>query len=185
MKITRNNQEIEITEAELEEAYREKQFKYLVEDAKRQLLILSDYDGNDEPEEDDCEAQEFKKWYGVSLIELLDDECFLASCVEQYENNIDCNMPENLLWEITIKDRLREYKNASFTKTGAIKAIVKVALAGCIQDIEGDKSAIADAYACAGEDRPKIISYKIAYDGSVNIHIGNDVYRMTIKKLTD
>lgn len=99
MNIERNGTTIELTADEVEEAYREQLKNCRKQDAARHLNDMF----GDEPEE-------FAQEYGVKLDALMVDDGFLDVAVERFEDDFDCNISENMMWENAITNVLAEMK---------------------------------------------------------------------------
>lgn len=99
MNIERNGITIELTTDEVEEAYREQLKNYRKQDAARHLNDMF----GDEPEE-------FAQEYGVKLDALMVDDGFLDVAVERFEDDFDCNICENMMWENVITNVLAEMR---------------------------------------------------------------------------
>lgn len=97
MNIQRNGKTIELTAAEVEEAYREQLHNYRKQDAVKHL---GDMFGG--------EPEEFSHKYGIDLDEMVKDDGFLDVCVERFEDELDCNIDENSQWENAIQTTLAE-----------------------------------------------------------------------------
>lgn len=99
MNIERNGTTIELTADEVEKAYREQLKNCRKQDAARHLNDMF----GDEPEE-------FAQEYGVKLDALMVDDGFLDVAVERFEDDFDCNISENMMWENAITNVLAEMK---------------------------------------------------------------------------
>lgn len=99
MNIERNGTTIELTADEVEEAYREQLKNYRKQDAARHLNDMF----SDGPEE-------FAQEYGVKLDDLMVNDGFLDVAVERFEDDFDCNISENMMWENAITNVLAEMK---------------------------------------------------------------------------
>lgn len=97
MKIERNGMSIELTAEEVEQAYRERLRNYRKDDAADHLEEMF----GEEPED-------FVSQYGVELDDLLEDDGFLETVVERFEDSQDCNLDENTVWENVIRLVLSE-----------------------------------------------------------------------------
>ena len=110
MKVKRNLVTIELTERELEEAFREKEHMYHLEDAFRHLCTYI-FGGDpiyceDEIDTDDgyivAALEDFKRQYGFSYFDGIykDSENYLLEeIVGVYEQTADCNEAENITWQ--------------------------------------------------------------------------------------
>ena len=92
MKIRRNTRayglpvgiiEIELTDKELEQAFREKEHQYRLEDV-RNLLV---------------DAYESEKISKEVYEKVILDEQFHEAVLREYEKRFSCNTPENVTWE--------------------------------------------------------------------------------------
>lgn len=99
MNIERNGTTIELTADEVEEVYREQLKNYRKQDAARHLNDMF----GDEPEK-------FAQEYGVELGDLMADDGFLDVAVERFEDDFDCNISENMMWENVITNVLAEMR---------------------------------------------------------------------------
>lgn len=99
MNIERNGTTIELTADEVEEAYREQLKNYRKQDAARHLNDMF----GDEPEK-------FAQEHGVKLDDLMVDDGFLDVAVERFEDDFDCNICENTMWENVITNILAEMR---------------------------------------------------------------------------
>ena len=80
--------QIELTDAEIEEAYRVRQREYQKDDAEQMLDTLH--------ERDQISVEERDR--GLSLLDEIAD---------RYEKDLDCNIPENTQWESACRNVLK------------------------------------------------------------------------------
>lgn len=121
MKITRDfgagTYTFELTPEELEKAYREQEANYRTEDARRHILDFAGYD-EDESEEyfDNYNAITiFQERYGLSLLDLAngvgeESAAIRQDIIDKFQHIFDCNIPENDLWDNTIRMVLLEHR---------------------------------------------------------------------------
>lgn len=91
----------EMTEDQIEAAYRYQEFKYRVEDAKGHIYDMFN--------SCDCNDEAFKEEYGVTYSEILD--C-AEDVAEQFLDDYDCNIPENDEFDFIIWDNMRQLREA-------------------------------------------------------------------------
>lgn len=108
MKILRGETEIELTKWELEEAYREQEHFYRLQDACEHLenYIGTNKIGN-------LNKSGFYLRYGFRFDETIDPESehyLLEEIVGWYEKWSDCNIAENDMFEEIIRQVLEEHK---------------------------------------------------------------------------
>ena len=109
-KFTYNGKVYDLSEDQIEAAYRYQLHQYRLADAERQfknIVYGSDPDWLDEKE---CKQAEncFLNEYGIPVSEGL---TMLEDFVQQFENDFDCNMDENSMWENAITTVLDEYRD--------------------------------------------------------------------------
>ena len=111
MKIVRNGIEIELSDEELEAAYREREQQYRRMDC---TVHLAEYFGID-VEADDVNAtgdyERFFRVFGCTFIDAvsLDSKyCVLDLLVERFNDRFDANIDENGQWENAIDEIVRE-----------------------------------------------------------------------------
>lgn len=105
---------VRLTADELERAYRERERKYRVMDAERQLYSFLGYEedaeeGDEEYAENLIILQQFEDAHGFSLSEAVNDSSehyLLDFLAERFLCSIDCNVPENELWRSVIQEAL-------------------------------------------------------------------------------
>lgn len=104
---------IELTDEELEKAFRFRDKQYMKDDAKRQLLDYFglDIDDYDEDELGDVQKVIDEKGGTFNLEELADNDSVLEYLVEMFSEDQDCNAAENDTWQNIIEDYLRETFN--------------------------------------------------------------------------
>ncbi len=78
--------EIELTAAELEQAFRERDREYLYDDACRHIEDLG-YDNT------------------------IFDDADIDTIIDRFENEQDCNVPENTTWEHVIEEHIKKNKH--------------------------------------------------------------------------
>ena len=115
MKIVRNGIEIELSDEELEAAYREREQQYRRMDC---TVHLAEYFGID-VEADDVNAtgdyERFFRVFGCTFIDAvsLDSKyCVLDLLVERFNDRFDANIDENGQWENAIDEVVRESEAA-------------------------------------------------------------------------
>lgn len=91
----------EMTEDQIEAAYRYQEFKYRVEDAKGHIYDMFN--------SCDCDEKAFKEEYGVTYSEILD--C-AEDVAEQFLDDYDCNITENDEFDFIIWDNMRQLREA-------------------------------------------------------------------------
>ena len=101
---------IELTDEELEKAFRFRDKQYMKDDAKRQLLDYFGLDINDYDEDELKSVQKVidEKGGTFDLKELSNDDNTLEYLVEMFSEDQDCNATENDTWQNIIEDYLRE-----------------------------------------------------------------------------
>lgn len=100
MKIRRNTQEyglpagiieIELTGEEMEQAFREVDHQYKLEDAKNAL--------HDAYESEQISEEIYEKVEG--------DTQFYEAVLQEYDKRFSCNIPENAIWEESLKEAMK------------------------------------------------------------------------------
>lgn len=111
MKIVRNGAEIELSDEELEAAYREREHQYRCMDC---TTHLAEYFGID-TEADDVNAtgdyERFFKVFGCTFLDAVSldsDNCVLDLLVERFNDRFDANIDENGQWENAIDEIVRK-----------------------------------------------------------------------------
>lgn len=97
MEILRDRRAIQLTDAELEAAYREKELQYRMQDAKQHLL--------------EAVYQTVEEKYGRGFEVSLDpewEEDILQTLVDDFEQEFDCNVSENQIWANVMEQFMRE-----------------------------------------------------------------------------
>lgn len=104
---------IELTDEELEKAFRFRDKQYMKGDAKRQLLDYFglDIDDYDESELKDVQSVINEKGGSFILENLINDDDVLEYLVGVFSEKPDCNAAENDTWQNIVEDYLRETFN--------------------------------------------------------------------------
>lgn len=124
MKITRNGVEIELTREEMLKAYSIIEAEYREEDAERQFYEFVFGNDSDEvmklvnerkflPVKHNACLVDFSKRYEkgfFSLISPKSADYAIPALAKKFCENYDCNIDENSMWEIVIKEYLEELK---------------------------------------------------------------------------
>lgn len=97
---------IELTESEIEKAFRYQDERYMMEDAKNHLLAYVDYD-----EEDEELKAEFKERFGVDFDALINDDNVLSQLAQDFSEEQDCNIAENTTWDYVVEEYLERVKS--------------------------------------------------------------------------
>lgn len=84
--------EVELTPEELEQAFREKQKEYRLADVKDAIEQAYEWEIISE--------EEYEK--------VIDNESFQEAVLDEYERRFSCNVPENVTWEESLKEILKE-----------------------------------------------------------------------------
>lgn len=84
--------EIELTDEEIEQAFRVQEKRYRMEDAENAIQTL--YEGEQISEDDMEKIKENKK--------------FKEAVLDMFDKRFNCNVPENVIWEIAVKEVLKE-----------------------------------------------------------------------------
>ncbi len=103
----------DMTEKEIEAAYRYREHQCRLEDAKRQLnIVIFGYDDADpeDPEFSD-DLKQFEQQYSTSYEEAAAPD-MLEEYLRRYESRFDCNQSENDQWEAAIVAALEDAKEA-------------------------------------------------------------------------
>lgn len=92
----------EMTEDEIEAAYRLRERQYRYEDARRQFLVFvfGDDPINVSVSDQTTAIHSFTRKYGIGLAEGLN---LLDEIVARFEKDFDCNQDENTAWENAIE----------------------------------------------------------------------------------
>lgn len=103
--------EFELTEDELEAAYRKRVHQYRLADAEAQLSTFFGINTEKESSFDEEDSEEnshaFVMKYGYPFVELMDAESrsyALEALVAEYEDAMDCNVAENDTWQSVIAE---------------------------------------------------------------------------------
>lgn len=110
-KFTYNGKVYDLSEDQIEAAYRYQLHQYRLADAERHFRF---YVFDCDPEWECTEAEHkqaeeaFLQKYGIPVSEGL---TMLEDFVQQFENDFDCNMDENSMWENAITTVLDEYRD--------------------------------------------------------------------------
>lgn len=113
MKIIRNGESFDLTPEELEEAYREQEHNYRLQDAARHLCDFVWYDCEQSCWVAPHSEASFINEYGFPFLPLLDknsNEYVLEYIVERFSDEFDCNFDENSIFEDIITAMLSEMK---------------------------------------------------------------------------
>ena len=86
--------EIELSEGEIEQAFRIQEKKYRLEDVRNAIYAVY--------ESEQISEEEYEKIY--------DNEKFQEAVLEEYEKRFSCNVPENVTWEEAVKEVLKEIR---------------------------------------------------------------------------
>lgn len=105
--------EFQLSDNELGEAYREQQKVYLLQDAERHLeFVVFGTERSALDEEDEAaELNRFQEQNGFSYEDTTDpdsDFYILEEAVDRFQDEQDCNLPENDVWENIIRNILSE-----------------------------------------------------------------------------
>lgn len=84
--------EIELTAEEIEQAFRIQEKNYRLEDVRN--AIYTAY------ESEQISEEEYEK--------IQDNEKFQEAVLDEYEKRFSCNVPENVTWEESLKEILKE-----------------------------------------------------------------------------
>ncbi len=98
--------EFELTDEELEQAFRERDHQYMLEDAERQLEEYLSDDADDDAY--------MRETYLATFDELTSPESksySLDYLVERFSDEQDCNVAENVVWQNVIRDALEDVKS--------------------------------------------------------------------------
>lgn len=111
-----NRYVIELTNEELEKAFRHRDKEYMKEDARRQFFDFFGLDVDDYYEEEIEAVQEDidERNGGFSFRFLANDNETLEYLVSEFSENQDCNTAENDIWQNIIRDFLRETYNYNY-----------------------------------------------------------------------
>ena len=117
MNITRNiapgmTITIELTEEELEQAYRGQQENYRMQDVQNHIEDLCEqYSAID----DETGISEFETKFGFPTAFIVDDDKFAKdfknACLAAFEENFDCNEDENTMWESAITKTIKDWQD--------------------------------------------------------------------------
>lgn len=105
--------EFQLSDNELYDAYREQQKIFLFQDAERHLEFVV-FGTEREALDDEAEAAElssFQEQYGFSYEDATDPDSnfyILDEAVDRFQDEQDCNLPENDVWENIIRNILSE-----------------------------------------------------------------------------
>ena len=124
MKITRNGVEIELTREEMLKAYSVIEVEYREEDAERQLYEFVFNNDADDVMKLVNEKKflltkynacliDFSKRYGKGFFSLVSPnsaDYAIPALAKKFCENCDCNIDENSMWEIVIKEYLEGLK---------------------------------------------------------------------------
>lgn len=111
MKIERNGTEFELTEEELEAAYRERELEYRRMDC---TVHLAEYFGIDVEADDVNATGDYKRFFKVFGCTFLDavsldsKHCVFDLLIERFNDRFDANIDENGQWENVIDEIVRE-----------------------------------------------------------------------------
>ena len=97
-------QRISLTSAEVEYIYRERELRYRIEDARKQVY---EFFGEEAIEADSEEEKIAKEKYGIYPITLLCEKR-LRTLAERFIDSCDCNIDENTLWHDVIETYINE-----------------------------------------------------------------------------
>jgi hypothetical protein len=109
--INYHNKTFFLSEEQIEAAYRYQLHQYRLNDAERQLMFIvygNELDWECTEEEHKQAEEAFLQKYGFPVSEGL---TMLEDFVQQFENDFDCNMDENSMWENAITTVLDEYRD--------------------------------------------------------------------------
>lgn len=84
--------EIELTDEEIEQAFRVQEKRYRMQDVEN--AIQTAYESEQISEED--------------MGKIKDNEKFKEAVLDVFDKNFNCNVPENVIWEIAVKEVLKE-----------------------------------------------------------------------------
>lgn len=105
--------EFELSDSELYEAYSEKQKVFLLQDAERHLEFVV-FGTERSTLDEDAEAAELDSFlgqYGFSYTDATDPDSnfyILEEAVDRFQDEKDCNLAENDVWENIIRNILSE-----------------------------------------------------------------------------
>mgnify|MGYP006916194814 CR=1 FL=1 len=98
---------LQLTNEELEEAYREREREYRLQDAETHLLWLVDGEPDTDAEDD------FTSVYGFPYTEAIDkgsEHYLLDAIVDEFERSFDCNIAENDTWQHAVETVLNDLR---------------------------------------------------------------------------
>lgn len=106
----------DLTPAEIEAVYRFREREYRMEDARRHLYhVIGTEDAEDlNDEELSNNLYVFCNTYDIDSDIFINDDSLkslVESIVEEFDKVFDCNIPENELWEIAIRNVMDSLKN--------------------------------------------------------------------------
>lgn len=111
------NVPITLSRNELEQAYREQQHTYELEDAQRQLREYLGLNEEAMTEQELLENRRIaKSKYGIDIDSVFDENSphyVLEDLVEKYKNTCNCNISENLTWETACESVLSSFREVS------------------------------------------------------------------------
>jgi len=112
--------EFELTEYELETAYRKREHQYRLADAEIQLSAFFGINTEENSPFDEEDSKEnshaFVMKYGYPFVELMDVESrnyALEALVAEYEDAMDCNVAENDTWQSVITEYFAREREAT------------------------------------------------------------------------
>lgn len=107
-KFTYNGKVYDLSEEQIEAAYRYQLHQYRLADAERQFKnFVYGSDPNSIDEQECQQAEEyFLRGYGVPVSEGL---TMLEEFVQRFEDDFDCNEDENSMWENAIHRTVMQY----------------------------------------------------------------------------
>ena len=108
--------QIVLTDREIEAIFRYRDLQYAKEDAKRHILMRVGYEYEEIDDVEEDVKEKFEKEFGISLETLISDDEALEYLCERFSDEIDCNRPENDIWdEIVVEylDELRAQKGST------------------------------------------------------------------------
>lgn len=112
--------EFELTEYELETAYRKRKHQYRLADAEIQLSAFFGINTEENSPFDEEDSEEnshaFVMKYGYPFVELMDVESrnyALEALVAEYEDAMDCNVAENDTWQSVITEYFAREREAT------------------------------------------------------------------------
>lgn len=107
-----NGVQYNMTEDEVEAAYRYQLRRYRLQDAQRQLDVLV-YGSDGDIDTEDTESEQaracFAEQYGIGYEKASTDD-MLEEYLRRFENRFDCNYDENSQWEAAIIAVLEDCK---------------------------------------------------------------------------